>query len=63
MAGCLLPVLDMGKSETLQLFIHPFHGSSGHLWHICEGAVLQDERYLMIIVLNHLIIVFYSLNT
>ncbi|WP_278542197.1 hypothetical protein, partial [Oxalobacter formigenes] len=35
-AGCLMPAVNKYKSETLQLLIHPFHGSSGHLWHICE---------------------------
>ena len=32
-----MPAVNKYKSETLQLLIHPFHGSSGHLWHICEG--------------------------
>ena len=32
-----MPVVNKYKSETLQLLIHLFYGSFGHLWHICEG--------------------------
>ena len=41
LADCCLPALDRCKCETLSFLIHPFHGSSGHLWHICEVVLFE----------------------
>lgn len=37
----------MYKGETLQLLIHPFYASSGHLWQICEDLDLLRSVFAL----------------